>query len=420
MSDFEKLYRANEEWNRIDPSLYAKYRVKSGLRNENGTGVKVGLTKISDVIGYQIVNGNKQNLPGRLIYRGYDIEELISLREEHRFGYEMTAFLLIFGKLPTHRQLLDFHKELIKIANAESVNIHYQPSNLLNAIQIDVLKLYSQDKDPDTDTLEERMRKGLYILASMPLFMLSHYKKEKITKYPLPDKGIAENVLCIIKGNTHYSQREADILDILFMLHADHGGGNNSTFTNVVMSSTGTDIYSCISAALGSLKGPRHGGANIKTNTMFEAIIKEIGITTNQKALRTIAKRLLEKDFFDRAGLIYGIGHAIYTKSDPRCQVIKQACKLLAREKDAMDQYHFLEAFETAALYQMRKIKHVETCANVDYYSGFTYSLLGIQDSLFTPLFGMARTAGWVAHHLENRQNNRKLIRPANVYVGQR
>lgn len=261
--------------------------------------------------------------------------------------------------------------------------------------------------------------KGIYILASMPLFMLSHYKHEKIENYPLPDKGIAENVLCLIRGNTHYTELEANVLDILFMLHADHGGGNNSTFTNVVMSSTGTDIYSCISAALGSLKGPRHGGANMKTSAMFDAIFKSVGYTTDTKILREIAKKLLEGEFFDNAGLIYGIGHAIYTKSDPRCQVIKKAAKRLAREKDELDKYRTLEAFEEAAIYQMRKMKHIETCANVDFYSGLAYSLLGIEQSLYTPLFGMARTAGWVAHHLENRQNNRKLIRPANVYVGQ-
>ena len=416
--NLKEIYLENETINRIDPSLYGIYHVKAGLRNENGTGVKVGLTKISDVVGYKVEHGKKNHIQGRLVYRGYDIEELAQRRTQENLGFEMTAFLLIFGKLPTHRQLLDFHKELIKTAAASQVDIHYQTSNLLNAIQIEVLKLYGDDKDPDSDTLEQRMLKGIYILASMPLFMLSHYKKEKIEKYPLPDKGIAENVLCIIRGNTHYTDLEASILDLLFMLHADHGGGNNSTFTNVVMSSTGTDIYSCISAALGSLKGPRHGGANIKTSAMFQAIFDEYGTTTDEKILRNIAKRLLEKDFFDHAGLIYGIGHAIYTKSDPRCQLIKTACKSLAREKDKMDEFHTLEAFEKASLYQMRKLKHIETCANVDFYSGFAYSLLGIEDSLFTPLFGMARTSGWVAHHLENRQNNRKLIRPANVYVG--
>lgn len=416
--NLKEIYLENETINRIDPSLYGKYHVKAGLRNENGTGVKVGLTKISNVIGYKVEHGKKTHVQGRLVYRGYDIEELAQHRSKENLGFEMTAFLLIFGKLPTSRQLLDFHKELIKTADASQVDIQYKTSNLLNAIQIEVLKLYGDDQDPDSDTLEQRMLKGIYILASMPLFMLSHYKKEKIDKYPLPDKGIAENVLCIIRGNTHYSDLEASILDLLFMLHADHGGGNNSTFTNVVMSSTGTDIYSCISAALGSLKGPRHGGANIKTSAMFNAIFEEYGVTTDEKILRKIAKRLLEKDFFDHAGLIYGIGHAIYTTSDPRCQLIKTACKSLAREKGKMDEFRTLEAFEKAALYQMRKIKHIETCANVDFYSGFAYSLLGIEESLFTPLFGMARTSGWVAHHLENRQNNRKLIRPANVYVG--
>ena len=211
MINLQALYKEYEDDNHIDSSLYAKYRVKSGLRNENGTGVKVGLTKISDVVGYEYSNGNKVHIDGRLIYRGYDIDDLVSMRKDTPFGFELSAFLLIYGKLPTHRQLLDFHKELIKMADAHNVDIHYQTSNLLNAIQIEVLKLYGEDIDPDSDTLEERMLKGMYILASMPLLMLSHYKKEKITHYPLPDKGIAENVLCIIRQNTHYTQKEASL-----------------------------------------------------------------------------------------------------------------------------------------------------------------------------------------------------------------
>ena len=309
MINLQALYKEYEDDNHIDSSLYAKYRVKSGLRNENGTGVKVGLTKISDVVGYEYSNGNKVHIDGRLIYRGYDIDDLVSMRKDTPFGFELSAFLLIYGKLPTHRQLLDFHKELIKMADAHNVDIHYQTSNLLNAIQIEVLKLYGEDIDPDSDTLEERMLKGMYILASMPLLMLSHYKKEKITHYPLPDKGIAENVLCIIRQNTHYTQKEASLLDILFMLHADHGGGNNSTFTNVVISSTGTDIYSSFAGAIGSLKGPKHGGANLAVMQQMLLAIDEIGIEATDQEIENIVEKILDKQFNDNSGLIYGIAN---------------------------------------------------------------------------------------------------------------
>lgn len=299
------------------------------------------------------------------------------------------------------------------------VDLQYETPNILNALQIEVLKLYAKDPSADTDDLEERMMKGLNILASIPLFTFSYARNKVFKSYPYPNKSFAENILCMARGNDQYTFEEAKILDTLLMVHADHGGGNNSTFANVVISSTGTDIYSCISAAIGSLKGPKHGGANCKVTNMFKAIFHEVGFTTDESTLKKVANRLLDKDFFDHSGLIYGIGHAIYTKSDPRALLIQQQCERLAKSKGQEDIYNCIHMFEKVAIEVMKERKGIEVCANVDYYSGYVYSLLGIENDLFTPLFAISRTAGWVSHHLENRQSNRKLIRPANVYVGE-
>ena len=325
---------------------------------------------------------------------------------------------MIFGTLPTEEQLQEFKDYLLNFKMGP-VDLQYETPNILNALQIEVLKLYAKDPSADTDDLEERMMKGLNILASIPLFTFSYARNKVFKSYPYPDKSLAENILCMARGNDQYTLEEARILDILLMVHADHGGGNNSTFANVVISSTGTDIYSCISAAIGSLKGPKHGGANCKVTNMFKAIFHEVGFTTDKLTLKKIANRLLDKDFFDHSGLIYGIGHAIYTKSDPRALLIQQQCEMLAKSKGQEDIYNCIHTFEKVAVEVMKERKGIDVCANVDYYSGYVYSLLGIENDLFTPLFAISRTAGWVSHHLENRQSNRKLIRPANVYVGE-
>lgn len=323
MKTLKEIYQANEELNYIDSSLYSRYRVKAGLRNDNGTGVKVGLTKICDVIGYKFVHEKKYNIDGQLIYRGYPINYLVDKQPKDRiFGFEEVAFLLIFGTLPTEEQLQEFKDYLLNFKMGP-VDLQYETPNILNALQIEVLKLYAKDPSADTDDLEERMMKGLNILASIPLFTFSYARNKVFKSYPYPDKSLAENILCMARGNDQYTLEEARILDTLLMVHADHGGGNNSTFANVVISSTGTDIYNCI------------------------------------------------------------------------------------------------HAFEKVAVEVMKERKGIDVCANVDYYSGYVYSLLGIENDLFTPLFAISRTAGWVSHHLENRQSNRKLIRPANVYVGE-
>lgn len=415
MKNLKDIYKENEPRNQIDASLYKKYNVKAGLRNEDGTGVKVGLTKICDVVGYEFIDGQKVNQDGKLIFRGHEIKELCQLDN----AYEKTAFLLVFGRMPGPVEEALFHEILMHSNHMESVDESYQTENILNALQIDVLKLYGLDPNPDSDTLEDRMMKGISIVSCIPLFVFSNYHHKKINKYPAPEKSLPENILYLLRQKQECTPKEVEVLDRLMVLHADHGGGNNSTFANVVISSTGTDIYSCVSASIGSLKGPRHGGANTKVFAQCQEIFNEVGATTDEETLKNLARRMLHGNFFDRSGLIYGIGHAVYTKSDPRCQAIKESCHQLAIEKGVEDKFKCLDAFEKAAIEVMKEEKGIETCANVDFYSGFVYDMLGFDSSLFTPLFCISRSAGWIAHHLENRQNNRKLIRPSNVYVGQ-
>lgn len=417
----QDIFIRNTKENYIAPELYKTYGVKAGLRNENGTGVKVGLTKICDVVGYEeSKTGEKVDADGRLIFRGYELHDLVNAQKgnEEIEGFETVAFLLIFGTYPTKEELSMFKHTLLNQPPLSTLELSYRTSNLMNAIQFETLRLYGVDENPEDDTLSERMMKGIRILAYMPLIALSHYKHAPIIINPLRDKSIAENILWILNGK--YTQEEAHVLDVLLMIHADHGGGNNSTFTNVVMSSTGTDIYSCISSALGSLKGPKHGGANWMVTRQFEKVWEAVGITTDHEVLKDVARRILHRDFNDNSGLIYGIGHAVYTLSDPRCEILKAESARLAVECGKKAEFDSLQAFEKAALEVMYEEKGIRTCANVDFYSGFIYSMLHIPSELFTPLFAIARCSGWVAHHLENRQSNRKLIRPANVYVGER
>lgn len=418
----KETYVAYEPDNAIAPELYSKYHVKQGLRNENGTGVKVGLTRICDVIGYEMVNNHKKPVEGELIYRGYSIRDLVRLEKasEKIQGYETAAFLLIFGRLPSPSELMEFQFVLKHNFSNSLVFENYRTKNLLNAMQIEVLKLFGQDENPDNDTLEDRMMKGLVIMSSLPLFVFSVYSKKKISSYPLPQAGFAENVLWMAREHQPYSTQEARVLDVLMMVHADHGGGNNSTFADVVISSTGTDIYSCVSAAIGSLKGPKHGGAAGKVGSQTQMLLRLLNKDSTDREIAQVCTDILEKKIGDGSGLIYGIGHAIYTRSDPRCQLIKEEVRKLAAEKGEEETFQLMERFEKMACKIMKKRKGVTVCANVDYYSGFAYHLLGIDQSLYTPLFAISRCAGWIAHHLENRQSNRKLIRPANIYVGER
>lgn len=421
MGKLQEIYLETKDQNYIEPDLYTTYRVKQGLRNENGTGVKVGLTKICDVVGYKMEENEKIPMDGELIYRGYSVKDLIKMssKETQIHGYERAAFLLIFGRLPDDQELKTFQFFIKHSFNNELIFANYRTESLLNALQIEVLKLYGLDEDPDTDKLDKRMEKGLSILSSLPMFIFSVYSNRKLKAYPLPAGGFAENILWLARGQKPYSKQEARVMDTLLVLHADHGGGNNSTFANVVISSTGTDIYSCVSAAIGSLKGPKHGGAAAKVGAQTQMLLEEISADTTDEQMEALCHKILRREWGDQSGLIYGIGHAIYTKSDPRCLLIKEECRKLAEEKGLSDVFDSMERFEKAAVRVMKETKGKTVCANVDFYSGFAYNMLGISQDLFTPLFAISRCAGWVAHHLENRQSNRKLIRPANVYVGE-
>lgn len=423
MKNLQEIYKEYEPKNFIEPSLYPMNKVKQGLRNENGTGVRVSLTKVSTVQGYQVINGEKENVEGKLVYRGYSVEDLVEhLDDENIFGFEQIAFLLIFGKLPDKEELESFHNELLTIATNTMTDFSYKTSSILNAMQIGVLKLYGTDENPDNDTLEHRMIKGVHILSSLPLFVFSYYTdvhaKTYWETYPKPERSFAENILYMARENRIYTMKEVSLVDKLLIVHADHGGGNNSTFANTVITSTGTDIYSTIASSIASLKGPKHGGAALKTYEQFEHIIHDYGYVQDEETIREICNLILDKKYNDCSGLIYGIGHAVYTKSDPRATIIRRECKALAEEKGMMEAYNFYETFEKVALQIMKERKGVETCANVDFYSGFAYRMLGFKKQIFTPLFAIARTSGWIAHHLENRQSDRKLIRPAAVYVG--
>ena len=432
--EIENLTDICKEHTSLDLSLYGKYDVKRGLRDINGKGVLAGLTQVSNVKATKIVDGKEVPCAGSLSYRGYDIKELTKgFIEDDRYGFEEVTYLLLFGKLPDKKQLADF-TELLADQRSLPTNfvrdvVMKAPSkDIMNALSRSVLTLYSYDTNPDDTSLPNVLRQCLNLISVFPLLSVygyqayNHYIKGKSLYIHNPKKELstAENILRMLRPDKKYSHLEAKILDIALILHMEHGGGNNSTFTTHVVSSSGTDTYSAIAAALGSLKGPKHGGANIKVVKMFNDMKKEVKDWKDEDEVRAYLKRLLHKEAFDQKGLIYGMGHAIYSVSDPRAEVFKTYVETLAREKGRMKDYGLYSMVERLApevIAEERRI-YKGVSANVDFYSGFAYSMLGISESLFTPLFCISRTAGWIAHHLENRQSNRKLIRPANVYVG--
>ena len=342
------IEKARESNNKIDNELYSKYDVKKGLRNEDGTGVLVGLTKIADVVGYKRVENKKVDCEGELYYRGINVSDIINKREPHqRFLFEETCFLILFGYLPTVEELENFKKELsdryeLPPHYLESKILGFPSKNLMNKLQQEVLMLYSYDDDPDNISASSTMYKGLNLIAKIPSIVCYAYRskvhyfdKESLYIHQIrPDLSIAENILYLLRDHKHFTPKEAEVLDMCLVLHADHGGGNNSTFTNVVISSTGTDIYSSFAGAIGSLKGPKHGGANLAVMKQMKLVIDEIGLEASDKQIEMIIERILDKKFNDNSGLIYGIGHAVYTLSDPRCVILRQQCKELSLEKD--------------------------------------------------------------------------------------
>lgn len=420
----------------ITPELYTKYEVKRGLRDISGKGVLAGLTEISEVSAYIIRDNDLVPCEGKLFYRGYDIEEIVAdFLEEGRFGFEEVCYLLLFGKLPTKEEYQEFWGIL---ANARFLPEGFVHSTILNAPSPDVmnslaksvLTLYSYDKDADNTSVENVLRQSIQLIAQFPLLAVygyqgvSHYhnKNSLIIHSPKPNLSTAENILRMLRNDKKYTQLEAQILDLALVLHADHGGGNNSCFTTHVVTSSGTDTYSSVVASLGSLKGPRHGGANIKVVQMFEDIKENVKDWTDDEEVEAYMVKLLNKEAFDRSGLIYGIGHAVYSLSDPRAVIFKQYVERLAKEKGLEDEYMLYSKVEDIAPNVIGKVRKMYkgVSANVDFYSGFVYRMLNLPQELFTPLFAVARIAGWSAHRIEEIVNAGKIIRPAYKSVAKR
>lgn len=424
-------YGKSMNYTEIPNYLYKQHDVKKGLRNEDGTGVRVGLTRVSDVVGYDYQDGRKVGTPGKLFYRGVSLNDLVLGKGDSHYGYEETCFLLLFGFLPGEKELAAF-SETIKAQYALpsdflEMNLLRMPSkDLMNLLQHAVLSLYNYDTDPDNTDVYETLLKGMNILAKLPSIACygyqsqMHYfqKKSLIIHYAREDYSIAENILYMIREDRQFTEKEAGMLDTLLMIHADHGGGNNSTFTNVVISSTGTDIYSTVAGSVGAMKGPRHGGANIRCSDMMKQVTEEIGFTDDVGKMKEIARRILRKDFYDRSGLIYGLGHAVYTVSDPRADILKECCAQLAKEKNRTEEFHFLTQFEQVAKETLFEMNGKMVSNNVDLYSGFAYDMLKIPKELYTPLFVCSRMAGWLAHNMENKLYDGRIMRPATMYVG--
>lgn len=427
--EIEKLTDICRDNTSLDLSLYAKYDVKRGLRDINGKGVLAGLTQVSNVQATKMVDGKEVPCAGKLSYRGYDIKDLTKgFIQDDRYGFEEVAYLLLFGKLPDKQQLMDFTELL---ANQRSLPTNFvrdvimkAPSkDIMNGLSRSVLTLYSYDHNPDDTSLPNVLRQCLNLISVFPLLSVygyqayNHYVKGKSLYIHNPKKDLttAENILHMLRPDKKYTHLEAKILDIALILHMEHGGGNNSTFTTHVVSSSGTDTYSAIAAALGSLKGPKHGGANIKVVSMFNDMKKEVKDWTDEDEVRVYLRKLLHKEAFDRKGLIYGMGHAIYSVSDPRAEVFKAYVETLAREKGRMKDYALYSMVERLApevIAEERRI-YKGVSANVDFYSGFVYSMLDLPLELYTPMFAVARIVGWSAHRMEELINADKIIRPA-------
>jgi len=428
------FYQKGLSHNHIPNEYFKTYDVKKGLRNEDGTGVCVGLTKIADVVGYKRTDGKKVDIRGKLFYRGIEVHDLIHgrYRNNHAYAYEETCFLLLFGYLPSKAELAAFCRLLqqeyeLPDQFLETAILQLPSKNLMNQLQQAVLSLYDFDQTPDDTGVENTLRQGISIMAKLPSILCyayhskaHHFEKASLhIHYPQQDYSMAENILHMLRADSQFTKREALMLDLMLVLHADHGGGNNSTFTNVVISSTGTDIYSTVAGSIGSLKGPRHGGANLQVCNMMKEIIDTVGMDADDRAIKEIQKKLLHKECYDHSGLIYGMGHAIYTLSDPRAELIKEHLYELALEKHEEKRFHFYRRFEECAKEVMLEEKSIHISANVDFYSGLVYEMMNIPRDLFTPLFVCARMVGWLAHNIENKLYDGRIMRPATKYVGQ-
>lgn len=422
----QKLAGVCEQTGYIDPELYDKYEVRRGLRYKSGRGVLTGLTEIGEVKSYTIDDGEMIPCEGKLYYHGVDLESLVDgFTKDGRFGFEETTYLLLFGKQPTRRELDEFTELLAEYRSlpvdfVRDIIMKAPSGDMMNTLARSVLTLYSYDEHGDDTSIANVLRQCLELIAVFP--MLSVYGYQVCNHYlkgdslyihtPPAELSIAETILYMLRPDRKYTELEAKLLDICLVIHAEHGGGNNSTFTTHVVSSSGTDTYSVIAASLGSLKGPKHGGANKKVVEMFNDIKANVKDWHNEDEIRAYLEKIVNKEAFDKSGLIYGIGHAVYSISDPRAKIIKSFAKPLAEEKNRIDEYELYELVEKIAPTLLMR-RNRAASANVDFYSGFVYDMLGLPLELYTPIFAIARIAGWSAHRIEELVNAGKIIRPA-------
>lgn len=413
----------------IDTEFYSKYNVKRGLRNADGTGVLVGLTEIGEVHAYVISEGEKVPTDGKLSYRGINIVDLVEgFQKDGRYGFEECCYLLLFGELPTKTELEEFTNLLgsyrcLPENFTEDMILKAPSTDIMNKLARAVLASYSYDPNPEDTSIENTIRQCIQLIARFPAMVAYGYQAKKhyhenqslYLHSPKPELSTAENILHMVRKDSSYTKEEAELLDLALVLHAEHGGGNNSTFTTHVITSSGTDTYSAIAGAIGSLKGPLHGGANSKVLDMMDDFKRNVKNWEDEDEVAAYIEKIFRKEAFDGSGLIYGMGHAVYTLSDPRAILLKQKAELLSKAKGLEKEYNLYQTIERLApdiFYKVKKNDKV-ICANVDFYSGFVYNMLGIPNDLHTPIFAIARIAGWSAHRIEELINGGRIIRPA-------
>ncbi|MBR3738642.1 MAG: citrate synthase [Eubacterium sp.] len=429
MEAISGLCNVLEKNNTVKPMDFERYDVKRGLRNSDGTGVMAGLTRICSVEGYYILDGEVVPKEGKLSYRGYDIKDIVeNCIEDNRYGFEEIAWLLIFGSLPNEHQIQSLREvigecRILPNDFVEDIIMKHPSKDIMNKMARCVMDLYSFDEDPDNTSVANVLRQSLQLLAQFPTIMNTAYQVKRRAFYNksmylhpiIKDISTAEYILRQTRANKKYTQEEAHLLDICLMLHADHGGGNNSTFSTRVLTSSGTDTYSAVAAGLGSLKGPKHGGANIKVKAQMDYILENCAHPENDGEMRDMLAKILRGEASDGSGLIYGMGHAVYTKSDPRALILRKNAKALAIDHGFEKEFGVLESIERLTPEVFAEVKGVQKtmCANVDLYSGLVYQVLGIPQDLYTPLFATARIAGWSAHRLEEITSGGRIMRPA-------
>lgn len=423
----EKLAERCDKNGHIDPELYDRYEVKRGLRYKSGRGVLAGLTEIGEVKSYIIDDGEMVPCEGKLYYHGVDIEKIVEgFTSENRFGYEEVTYLLIFGEQPNEKELADFREILAEYRKlptsfVRDIIMKAPSGDMMNTLARSVLTLYSYDDRADDTAIDNVLRQSLQLIALFPLLSVygyqayNHYQKghSLVIHTPPAELSTAETILYTLRPNKKYTELEAKLLDICLVAQAEHGGGNNSTFTTHVVSSSGTDTYSSVAASLGSLKGPKHGGANKKVVEMFTDIQENVKNWEDENEVREYLRKILNKQAFDKSGLIYGIGHAVYSLSDPRTRILKQYVGQLAKEKGTERELALYEMVERIAPELLKEKRNRPVSANVDFYSGFVYRMLGLPLELYTPIFAIARIAGWSAHRIEELMNSGKIVRPA-------